>query len=257
MDHCLKSTNYVNVIVADKQPHLQYLDMDSAIAHCSKGLGIWEWASTGADEEPDVVMASCGDVVTKEALAATALLRKYLPDIKIRFVNVVDLFKLTSHEHHPHGLTDHQFDSVFTADKPVIFNFHSYPFLVHRLTYKRHGATNFHVRGYNEKGNIDTPLELAIRNGTDRFSLAMEAIDRMTHLHNRASMVREKLVNEQIAAKNYAFKHGIDPPDLRDFKWTYGSFDGKADAHVAETVSNKVGKGAQPEPHAAVIGASD
>ncbi|KAJ9094814.1 hypothetical protein QFC20_006829 [Naganishia adeliensis] len=257
MDHCLKSTNYVNVIVADKQPHLQYLDMDSAIAHCSKGLGIWEWASTGADEEPDVVMASCGDVVTKEALAATALLRKYLPDIKLRFVNVVDLFKLTSHEHHPHGLTDHQFDSIFTADKPVIFNFHSYPFLVHRLTYKRHGATNFHVRGYNEKGNIDTPLELAIRNGTDRFSLAMEAIDRMTHLHNRASMVREKLVNEQIAAKNYAFKHGIDPPDLRDFKWTYGSFDGKADSHLAETVSNKVGKGAQPEPHAAVIGASD
>jgi xylulose-5-phosphate/fructose-6-phosphate phosphoketolase len=256
MDHCLKSTNYVNVIVADKQPHLQYLDMDSAIAHCTKGVGIWEWASTCADEEPDVVMASCGDVVTKEALAATALLRRYLPDLKIRFVNVVDLFKLTSHEHHPHGLTDHQFDSIFTDNKPVIFNFHSYPFLVHRLTYKRKGAANIHVRGYNEKGNIDTPLELAIRNGTDRFSLAMEAIDRMPNLKNKASMVREKLVNEQISAQNYAFKHGIDPADLRDFKWSYGSFDGKAGSDV-KNISNKVGKGAQPEPHAAVIGASD
>ncbi|MEN6535286.1 MAG: phosphoketolase family protein, partial [Bryobacteraceae bacterium] len=169
-DHCLNSVNYVNVIVADKQVHLQYLDMDAAIAHCTKGLGIWGWASNDQGGKPDVVMASCGDVPTMESLAATALLREHLPDVKIRFVNVVDLFKLTPNTEHPHGLTDREFQEIFAPDTPVVFNFHSYPWLIHRLTYRRPGQHNIHVRGYKEKGNINTPLELAIRNQTDRFS---------------------------------------------------------------------------------------
>ena len=178
-DHCLRSINYVNVIVADKQVHLQYLDMEAAIAHCTKGAGIWDWASNDQGAEPDVVMASCGDVPTMESLAATALLRQHLPDVKVRFVNVVDLFKLVPHTEHPHGMTDREFEALFTPDKPVVFNFHSYPWLIHRLTYRRPGQHNIHVRGYKEQGNINTPLELAIRNQTDRFSLAIDAIDRM------------------------------------------------------------------------------
>lgn len=218
-DHCLRSSNYVNVIVADKQNHLQYLDKDAAIEHCTKGLGIWDWASNDQGFEPDVVMASCGDVSTMEALAATALLRQYIPDIKVRFVNVVDLFKLIPHGEHPHGTTDREFSAIFTDDKPVIFNFHSYPWLVHRLTYKRKGQHNIHVRGYKEKGNIDTPIELAIRNQTDRFSLAMDALDRIPGLGNRGSSAREKLLNEQIKTKNDAFEVGIDPQGLREWIW--------------------------------------
>jgi xylulose-5-phosphate/fructose-6-phosphate phosphoketolase len=220
-DHCLRSSNYVNVIVADKQNHLQYLDMNAAIEHCTKGVGIWEWASDDMAEEPDVVMACCGDVPTHESLAATALLREHLPDVKIRFVNVVDLFKLISHVDHPHGLTDREYASIFTSDKPIIFNFHSYPWMVHRLTYKRPGSINLHVRGYKEKGNIDTPLELAIRNQTDRYSLAIDAIDRMPQLHNRGSGMRERLLNEQIAMRNSAFENGIDPEAIRNWTWPY------------------------------------
>jgi xylulose-5-phosphate/fructose-6-phosphate phosphoketolase len=220
-DHCLRSVNYVNVIVADKQDHLQFLDMESAIEHCTKGVGIWDWASNDQGVEPDVVMASCGDVPTHESLAATALLREYLPDLKIRFVNVVDLFKLISEVDHPHGLSDREWKSIFTDDKPVIFNFHSYPWLIHRLTYKRPGQLNIHVRGYKEKGNIDTPLELAIRNQTDRYSLAMDAIDRIPRLKNTGSGVREKLLNEQIKAKTWAFEHGIDPEYVRKWSWPY------------------------------------
>ncbi|KUJ24384.1 D-xylulose 5-phosphate/D-fructose 6-phosphate phosphoketolase [Mollisia scopiformis] len=220
-DHCLRSVNYVNVIVADKQDHLQFLDMEEAIEHCTKGLGIWDWASNDQGVEPDVVMASCGDVPTHESLAAVALLREFLPDLKIRFVNVVDLFKLISEVDHPHGLSDREWKSIFTDDKPIIFNFHSYPWLIHRLTYKRPGQLNIHVRGYKEKGNIDTPLELAIRNQTDRYSLAMDAIDRIPTLHNRASGVREKLMNLQIAAKTWAFEHGIDPDYIRNWRWPY------------------------------------
>ena len=178
-DHCLRSVNYVNVIVADKKEHLQYLDMDAAIAHCTKGIGIWSWASNDQGVEPDVVMASCGDVPTTESLAATALLRQHLPDAKVRFVNVVDLFRLVPHTEHPHGMTDREFEAIFTPDKPVVFNFHGYPWLIHRLTYRRPGQHNIHVRGYKEQGNINTPLELAICNQTDRFSLAIDAIDRM------------------------------------------------------------------------------
>jgi len=220
-NHCFRSSNYVNVMVADKQDHLQYLNMEDAMAHCAKGAGIWPWASTDSCEEPDLVMASCGDVPTQESLAATALIREHLPQVKIRFVNVVDLFKLIPHGDHPHGMTDVEFKSLFTDDKPVIFNFHSYPWLVHRLTYRRRGQHNLHVTGYREKGNIDTPLELAIRNGTDRFSLAMDAIDRMPQLGNTGSSVREMLLNEQIKAKNYAYHEGMDPTELTSWRWKF------------------------------------
>jgi xylulose-5-phosphate/fructose-6-phosphate phosphoketolase len=220
-DHCLRSVNYVNVIIADKQVHLQYLDMEAAIAHCTKGVGIWSWASNDQGAEPDVVMASCGDVPTMESLAATALLREHLPDVKIRFVNVVDLFKLVPNSEHPHGLTDREFEALFTPDKPVVFNFHSYPWLIHRLTYRRPGQHNLHVRGYKEKGNINTPLELAIRNQTDRFSLAIDAIDRMPRFRNVASHVREALLDRQIDCCNYAYEYGVDRPEDSNWKWPF------------------------------------
>jgi xylulose-5-phosphate/fructose-6-phosphate phosphoketolase len=218
-DHCLRSSNYVNVIVADKQNHLQYLDKEAAIEHCTKGVGIWKWASNDEGDEPDLVMASCGDVPTIESLAATALLRSHFPNAKIRFVNVVDLFKLISEKEHSHGLSDVEFKAIFTDDKPVIFNFHSYPWLIHRLTYHRKGQHNLHVTGYHEKGNINTPLELAIRNGTDRFSLAIDAIDRMPGLQNRGAGARETLVNKRIAARNYAYENGIDMEAVTDWTW--------------------------------------
>ncbi len=218
-DHCLRSVNYVNVIVADKQVHLQYLDMDAAIAHCTKGAGIWSWASNDQGVEPDVVMASCGDVPTMESLAATALLREHLPDVKVRFVNVVDLAKLVPNTEHPHGLTDREFEALFTPDKPVIFNFHSYPWLVHRLTYRRPGQHNIHVRGYKEQGNINTPLELAIRNQTDRFSLVIDAIDRMPRFRVTGASVREAMLNQQIACKNHAWNFGVDNPEIANWQW--------------------------------------
>ena len=220
-DHCLRSLNYVNVIVADKKEHIQFLDMDLAIAHCTKGIGIWSRASNDQGVEPDVVMASCGDVPTTESLAATALLRQYLPDAKVRFVNVVDLFRLVPHTEHPHGMTDREFEAIFTPDKPVVFNFHGYPWLIHRLTYRRPGQHNIHVRGYKEQGNINTPLELAICNQTDRFSLAIDAIDRMPRFHVTGADVREALINQRIACKQHAYEFGIDPPELTDWKWPY------------------------------------
>ena len=220
-DHCLKSVNYVNVIVADKKVHLQYLDMDAAIAHCTKGLGIWNWASNDQGQKPDVVMASCGDVPTMESLAATALLREYLPDVKIRFVNVVDLFKLVPNTEHSHGLTDREFEELFPPDTPVVFNFHSYPWLIHRLTYRRPGQHNIHVRGYKEKGNINTPLELAIRNQTDRFSLAIDAIDRMPRFQVTGADARETLLNRQIACQQHAYEFGVDRPEDSGWTWPY------------------------------------
>ncbi|KAI2471589.1 D-xylulose 5-phosphate/D-fructose 6-phosphate phosphoketolase [Annulohypoxylon bovei var. microspora] len=219
MDHCFQSQNYVNVVVADKQPHIQYLTMEQAVEHCTKGIGIWPQFSTDAGEEPDVIMASCGDVSTSESLAAIDLLLQHFPDLKIRCVNVVDLFKLIHHTDHPHGLTDKDWVALFTANKPVIFNFHSYPWLVHRLTYKRPGNQNIHVRGYKEKGNIDTPLELAIRNQTDRFSLAIDAIDRMPQLGNRGATARDALKSQQVAASNYSFEYGVDPEFLSNWSW--------------------------------------
>jgi xylulose-5-phosphate/fructose-6-phosphate phosphoketolase len=220
-DHCLNSVNYINVIVADKKVHLQYLDMEAAITHCTKGVGIWDWASNDQGDEPDVVMASCGDVPTMESLAATALLRQHIPDVKVRFVNVVDLFRLVPHTEHPHGLTDIEFEAIFTPDKPVVFNFHGYPWLIHRLTYRRPGQHHIHVRGYKEQGNINTPLELAIRNQTDRFSLAIDALDRMPRFRVKGASVREALVNEQISCKRHAHEFGIDWPEITDWKWPF------------------------------------
>jgi xylulose-5-phosphate/fructose-6-phosphate phosphoketolase len=220
-DHCLKSMNYVNVMVADKQLHLQYLDMEAAITHCTKGAGIWDWASNDQGAEPDVVMASCGDVPTMESLAATALLRQHLPQIRIRFVNVVDLFRLVPHTEHPHGMTDREFEVLFTSTKPVIFNFHSYPWLIHRLTYRRPGQHNIHVRGYKEMGNINTPLELAIRNQTDRFSLAIDAIDRIPRFRETGSAVREALLDRQIACLQHAYAFGTDRPEITDWQWPF------------------------------------
>ena len=218
-NHCLRSTNYVNVIVADKQPHLQYLNMDEAVKHCTKGAGIWRQASSDQDSEPDLVMASCGDIATMEALAATAMLRQHFPDLKLRFVNVVDLFRLVPSTEHPHGFTDHEFYALFTTNKPVIFNFHAYPWLIHRLTYRRTNHHNLHVRGYKEKGNINTPMELAIQNQVDRFTLAIDGIDRVPSLQVRGAHAREMLLNRQIDCRNYAYEHGIDAPEIVNWKW--------------------------------------
>ena len=220
-NHCLQTTDYINVIVCDKQKHLQYLDMDAAIKHCTKGIGIWEWASNDDACEPDVVMASAGDIPTKEALAAVVLLREYFPDLKIRFVNVVDLYKLTPSSEHPHGLSDCDFDSLFTMDKPIIFNFHGYPYLIHRLTYRRHNHKNLHVRGYKEKGSINTPLELAIQNEIDRFSLAIDVINRVPRLLVSGAHAKEKLRDKQIECRNYAYEHGVDLPEADAWVWPH------------------------------------
>ena len=218
-DHCLRSVDYVNVIVADKHPHLQYLDMDAAVRHCEKGIGIWSWASNDQGNEPDVVMASAGDVVTLEALAATAILREKFPDLKIRFVNVVDLFKLMPATEHPHGLTDRNFDSLFTTDKPIIFNFHGYPALIHKLAYRRANHANLHVRGYKEKGSIETPLGLTIQNQVDRFNLAIDVIDRVPRLQSRGAHVKEWLKDQIVDNIAYAHEYGIDKPEIRNWKW--------------------------------------
>jgi xylulose-5-phosphate/fructose-6-phosphate phosphoketolase len=218
-DHCLRSVNYVNVIVADKQPHLQYLDMDAAIAHCARGVGMWSWASNDQGDKPDVVMASCGDVPTMESLAATWLLREYLPALRVRFVNVVDLFKLVPQTQHPHGMTDAEFEALFPAHAPVIFNFHSYPWLIHKLTYRRPNQDRIHVRGYREQGNIDTPLLLAIRNQTDRFSLAIDALDRIPRIGAASAAVREALANRRDACAAHACEFGVDPPEITHWQW--------------------------------------
>jgi xylulose-5-phosphate/fructose-6-phosphate phosphoketolase len=220
-DHALRSRNYINVIVCDKQLHLQYLDIESAISHCTKGVGIWDWASNDQNIEPDVVIASAGDVPTLEALAATALLRDEFPDLKIRFINVVDLFKLQPDTEHPHGLSDRDFDSLFTVDRPVIFNFHAYPWTIHKLTYRRHNHDNFHVRGYKEQGNIDTPFELTIRNETDRFSIAIDVIDRVPKLQIKGAHAKDRFRDEQLACRRYAYENGIDKPEIVNWKWIY------------------------------------
>jgi xylulose-5-phosphate/fructose-6-phosphate phosphoketolase len=218
-DHCLKSTGYINVIVSDKQKHLQYMSMDEAIVHCTKGLGIWRKASNDEGEEPDVVMACAGDIPTKEALAAVVYLRQFFPTLKIRFVNVVDLYRLVPSTEHPHGLSDADFDSLFTRDKPIIFNFHGYPSLIHRLTYRRTNHKNLHVRGYKEKGNINTPLDLAIKNQIDRFSLAIDVIDRVPSLQVKGAQAKEMLRNMQIDCVDYAYENGIDKPEIEQWTW--------------------------------------
>jgi xylulose-5-phosphate/fructose-6-phosphate phosphoketolase len=220
-DHCLRSVDYVNVIVADKRPHLLYLDMDSAVRHCEKGIGIWSWASSDQGGEPDVVMVGAGDVPTMEALAATAILREKFPELKVRFINVVDLFRLMPETEHPHGMPDRDFDSLFTTDRPVIFNFHGYPWLIHKLAYRRTNHSNFHVRGYKEKGNINTPLELAIRNQVDRFNLAIDVIDRTPVLRKTGGHVKEWLKDQILDHRAYAHEHGIDKPEIRNWRWPY------------------------------------
>jgi xylulose-5-phosphate/fructose-6-phosphate phosphoketolase len=218
-DHCLRSLDYVNVIVSDKQPHLVYLDMEAAIVHCTKGIGIWEWASNDEGSEPDVVIASAGDIMTQEALAAVAILREHCKDLKIRFINVVDLYRLQPASEHPHGLSDRDFDSLFTKDKPVIFNFHGYPWLIHKFLYRRTNHDNIHVRGYKEKGNINTPLQLAILNQVDRFDLAIDVIDRVPKLQDTAAHLKEWLKGQIIESVNYANTEGLDKPEIQNWKW--------------------------------------
>jgi len=220
-DHCLRNTDCINVIVADKQKHLQFMTMDEAIVHCAKGVGIWPRASTDAGEEPDAVLASCGDVATMEALAAAAILRDRIPDLKLRFVNVVDLFKLQPSSEHPHGLTVREFDSLFTTDKPIIFNFHGYPWLIHRLAYKFKGHDQLHVRGYKEKGNINTPLELAMLNETSRFHLVIDVIDRVPKLRTKGAHLKEEMKNAIIDNMSYAHEHGTDRAELANWTWPY------------------------------------
>ncbi len=220
-DQCLRSTDCINVIVADKQKHLQFTSIDEAIVHCAKGIGIWARASTDEGEEPDVVIASCGDVATQEALAASAILREHLPDLKLRFVNVVDLFKLQPATEHPNGSTEREFDSLFTNDKPVIFNFHGYPWLIHKLAYRFRNHDNIHVRGYKEKGNINTPLELAILNQVDRFDLVIDVIDRVPRLQAKAAHLKERMKNEIVLNLSYAHEQGTDRPEITNWVWPY------------------------------------
>src|SRR5258707_6903413 len=219
MDHCLRSRDYVNVIVADKQLHLQYLNMDAALKHCSAGVSVWDWASNDGGGDPDVVMACAGDVATMEALAATAILREKFPGLKIRFVNVVDLAKLMPKSEHPHGLSDADFDKIFTKREQVIFNFHGYPTLVHRLAYRRSNHDNMHVHGYREKGSIDTPLGLLMRNQADRFSLAIDAINRVPKLQAEGSKVKEWLQAQIEENVRYINENGIDQSEITDWKW--------------------------------------
>lgn len=220
-DHCLRSRNYVNVIVAGKQPALQYLNIDSAVSHCTKGIGIWDWASNDHGSEPDVVLACAGDVPTLEALAAADLLRQKFPDLKVRFVNVVDLMTLQPQSEHPHGLSDADFDSIFTKDKPVVFAFHGYPWLIHRLAYRRTNHDNFHVRGYKEEGTTTTPFDMVVLNELDRFNLVDDVIDRVVKLHDRAAHVKQWLHNKLIEHKQYIREYGEDMPEIRDWKWPY------------------------------------
>ena len=220
-DHCLRSRNYVNVIVAGKQPALQYLDMQSAIEHCTNGIGIWEWASNDQGAEPDVVMACAGDIPTLETLAAVDLLRRHFADIKIRVVNVVDLMTIQSSTEHPHGLSDRDFDSLFTIDKPVIFAYHGYPTLIHRLTYRRANHDNFHVRGYKEEGTTTTPFDMTVLNDLDRFHLAGDVADRVPRLQRVGAHFKQFLRNKLIEHKQYIREHGDDMPEIRDWKWPY------------------------------------
>jgi xylulose-5-phosphate/fructose-6-phosphate phosphoketolase len=220
-DHCLRSRNYVNVMVAGKQPALNYLSMEDAIVHCTRGLGIWDWASTDAGDEPDVVLACAGDVPTLETLAAADLVRQHLPQLKVRVVNVVDLMRLQPPTEHPHGLADAEFDDIFTTDRPVVFAYHGYPWLIHRLTYRRNNHENMHVRGYKEEGTTTTPFDMAMLNDLDRFHLVMDVIDRVPGLGIKAAHIRQLMVDQRIQHRQYTRDHGEDAPEIRDWKWRY------------------------------------
>jgi xylulose-5-phosphate/fructose-6-phosphate phosphoketolase len=220
-DHCLRSRNYVNVIVAGKQPALDYLSMDEAIFHCTRGIGMWDWASNDEGGDPDVVMACCGDVPTLETLAGVALLREHLPQLKVRVVNVVDLMRLQPESEHPHGLSDGEFDSLFTGNRPVVFAYHGYPWLIHRLTYRRRNHPNLHVRGYKEEGTTTTPFDMVMLNDLDRFHLVMDVIDRVPGLAAEAAGLRQRMVDERLRCRAYTREHGDDVPDVRDWSWPY------------------------------------
>ncbi|MQA95716.1 MAG: phosphoketolase [Streptosporangiales bacterium] len=220
-DHVLRSRNYVNVIVAGKQPALNYLSMDQAMLHCTRGLGIWEWASTDSGHEPDVVLGCAGDIPTLETLAAADLLRQHFPDLKVRVVNVVDLMRLQPPSEHPHGVSDAEFDSLFTVDKPVIFAFHGYPYLIHRLTYRRHGHDNIHVRGYKEEGTTTTPLDMVMMNDLDRYHLVVDVIDRLPQIGEKGAHVRQAMIDKRLESRLYARENGEDPPEPRNWTWPH------------------------------------
>ncbi len=220
-DHCLRSRNYINLIVAGKQPALNYLSMDDAIAHCTRGLGTWDWASTDDSGDPDVVLACAGDVPTLETLAAADLIRQHLPDLKVRVVNVVDLMRLQPPSEHPHGLSDAEFDTLFTPDRPVIFAFHGYPWLIHRLTYRRTNHANLHVRGYKEEGTTTTPFDMVMLNDLDRFHLVMDVIDRVPGLGSKAAHIRQRMEDERLRHRQYTRDHGQDAPDILNWVWPY------------------------------------
>ena len=218
-DRCLGETDVINVLVADKQSHLQYLSPEAALRHCERGIGLWDWASSDGDGEPEAVLACCGDVPTQEALAAVELLLTHFPDLRLRFVNVVDLFTLAPAEEHPHGLAERDYLSLFTADKPVVFNFHGYPWLIHRLAYRRPNHDRMHVRGYKEKGSITTPLELAMENEIDRYTLAIDILDRVPRLQVAGAHVKQALRERQQACREYAHTWGIDAPEITNWRW--------------------------------------
>jgi xylulose-5-phosphate/fructose-6-phosphate phosphoketolase len=220
-DHCLRSRHYVNVIVAGKQPSLNYLPMDDAIVHCTRGVGIWEWASNDEQGEPDVVLGCCGDIPTLETLAAAALLREHVPELSVRVINVVDLMRLQPDTEHPHGLSDHEFDALFTPNRPIVFAYHGYPWLIHRLTYRRTNHENLHVRGYKEEGTTTTPFDMVMLNDLDRFHLVMDVIDRVPGLAETAGRLRQEMSDRRIRARAYTREHGEDDPEIRDWVWPY------------------------------------
>jgi xylulose-5-phosphate/fructose-6-phosphate phosphoketolase len=220
-DHCLRSRQYVNVIIAGKQPALNFLSMEDAILHCTRGLGVWGWASNDEGGEPDVVMACAGDVPTLETLAAVSILREHLPDLKVRMVNVVDLMRLQPASEHPHGLSDTDFDSLFTTDKPVVFAYHGYPWLIHRLTYRRTNHDNIHVRGYKEEGTTTTPFDMVMLNDLDRFHLVMDVIDRVPELRSRAAHLHQHMSDERVRFRAYTRTEGEDAPEIRNWIWPH------------------------------------
>jgi xylulose-5-phosphate/fructose-6-phosphate phosphoketolase len=226
-DHCLRSRNDINVIVAGKQPAPQWLSMDAAVKHCSTGIGIWEWASndwqdgTEAGSEPDVVMACGGDVPTLETLAAVALLRELAPDLRVRVINVVDLMTLQPKEEHPHGLSDKDFDALFTRDRPILFAYHGYPWLIHRLSYRRANHANLHVRGYKEEGTTTTPFDMVVLNDLDRFHLVSDVMDRVPKMRARAPHIKQAMRDRLVEHKDYIRRHGEDMPEIRDWKWPW------------------------------------
>jgi xylulose-5-phosphate/fructose-6-phosphate phosphoketolase len=236
-DHCLRSRNYVNVVVAGKQPAPQWLSMEDAIKHCTAGISIWEWASNDQGTTPDVVMACCGDVPTLETLAAVELLHTYVPELKVRVINVVNLMTLQSSAEHPHGLPDSEFDALFTTDRPIVFSFHGYPWLIHRLTYRRAGHMNLHVRGYVEEGTTTTPFDMVVLNRLDRFTLVNDVIDRVPMLAERAAHAKQAIRNKLLEHKQYIAEHGDDMPDIQNWQW---GANGAVGARRSDTAADNV-----------------